>query len=211
MIATRPRRSRGQRPGPSILPVPAGPRARAASPSVGGYGPNRDPRDRPGHDRHDLPRLRRDGSPPAAPTASSPSTSRGRVGRARRRRDLGRDRAVAREALDDAGVGPDRRHRHHQPARDRLRLGPERPASRCTTRSSGRTAAPPSAATSCARQGHETSCHAQRPRPRPVLQRDEDRVAARQRRRPARAGERRPGGLRHGRRLAGLQAHRRAP
>ena len=67
------------------------------------------------------------------------------LGRARRGRDLGRHargrrrgargrRRAARRARGD---------RHHEPARDRRRAGTRRPASRCTARSSGRTAAPP--------------------------------------------------------------------
>ena len=69
-------------------------------------------------------------------------------------------REVAGEALDDAGVAAGRAHgrRDHEPARDGLRLGPGRPASRCTARSSGRTAAPPRAATSCARRATSRSC-----------------------------------------------------
>ena len=62
--------------------------------------------------------------------------------------------AVAGEALDDAGVGPGELQAvgHHQPARDRRASGTRTPASRCTARSCGRTGAPPSAATSCARR-----------------------------------------------------------
>ena len=44
----------------------------------------------------------------------------------------------------------DRRHRHHRPARDGRGVGPTHRRSRCTGPSSGRTAAPRPAATSCA-------------------------------------------------------------
>ena len=49
-----------------------------------------------------------------------------------------------------------RRDRDHQPARDRRRLGPATAASRCTARSSGRTAAPRSAATSSSARATRT-------------------------------------------------------
>ena len=62
-------------------------------------------------------------------------------------------RRVGAEALADAGIDGRRAggDRDHQPARDRRRLGPGDAASRSTGRWSGRTAAAPSAATSCAR------------------------------------------------------------
>ncbi len=61
------------------------------------------------------------------------------------------------------------------------------------------------------RRPRAARAHADRARARPLLQRDEDRMAARQRRGPAREGRQRPRGVRHDRRLARLQAHRRAP
>ena len=74
------------------------------------------------------------------------------LGRARRGRDLGGDPAGRRRGdrrrRDRRRRA--RRDRDRQPARDGGRLGPRRAASRSTGRWSGRTAAPPSAARSCA-------------------------------------------------------------
>ena len=55
---------------------------------------------------------------------------------------------VAVEALGraQAAAARHRRHRHHQPARDDGRLGSRDRRARSTTRSSGRTAAPPTSA-----------------------------------------------------------------
>ena len=53
---------------------------------------------------------------------------------------------AARRAGADGDADGDR---DHEPARDDAPLGPRAPASPCTTRSSGRTAARPSAARSC--------------------------------------------------------------
>ncbi|CAA9292975.1 MAG: Glycerol kinase, partial [uncultured Actinomycetospora sp.] len=84
-------------------------------------------RHRPGHDLHPVHDLRplgtgRRGRPARAP-ADLPA---GRVGRARRRRDLGQHPPGLRRR---PGPGrprrvPDRGRRHHQPARDHGRLGP---------------------------------------------------------------------------------------
>ena len=79
------------------------------------------------------------------------------LGRARRRRDLGRH---ARGRARGARRGRHRRRatwpRSASPTSARRSWrGTARPASRCTARSSGRTAAPPSSATSCATPGHE--------------------------------------------------------
>ena len=96
-------------------------------------------------------------------------------------------RAVAHEALDDAGVdGADAQgHRDHQPARDGRWPGTATPASRCTARSCGRTAAPPPLRRA-EEAGHEAVVpRAHRPRARPLLLRHEDRVAAREGRRAA--------------------------
>ena len=62
--------------------------------------------------------------------------------------------ATAREALAKAGLHGrrHRRHRHHQPARDHAWCGTAAPASRSTTPSSGRTAAPSPPAPRCARR-----------------------------------------------------------
>ena len=81
-------------------------------------------------------------------------------------------RAVAHEALDAAGIA--RRAvsaRSASPTSARRSWpGTSAPASRCTTRSCGRTAAPPRAATSCARRGCEDArARAHRPRDRPLL------------------------------------------
>ena len=87
------------------------------------------------------------------------------LGRARCRRDLGGARsACAREAVDQAGgSGADRRHRHHQPARDGRRLGQGHRRSACTARSSGRTGAPPSTAGALREAG--PGARMRRPRP----------------------------------------------
>ena len=79
--------------------------ARHVATGAAGRSCARDPRDRPGHDRHDLPRLRRaTGRSRAAPTASSRSTSRSRAGWSTTPPRSGRSRAVSHEALDDAGI-----------------------------------------------------------------------------------------------------------
>ena len=111
-------------------------------------------RDRRGH--HRRPRVR--GRRPTAArgrarTASSRSTSRSRAGSsttpttsgASRIETLAEVAARARRGRRDR-----RRDRHHEPARDRRRVGPRAPAGRGTGRSCGRTAAPRRAATSCA-------------------------------------------------------------
>ena len=122
-------------------------------------------------------------------------------------------RAVAIEALDDAGVAPGEpgRDRHHQPARDRLRVGP---GDRRAAAPGARLAGPPHRRPlrrRCASRGSEPTI-----RERtglvldPYFSGDEDRVAAGERRGPRRARRRRPRGLRHDRRVADLQAHGRA-
>ena len=82
-----------------------------------------------------------------------------------------------------------RRRRHHQPARDHGGVGPAPPASRSTTRSSGRTPAPTRSATSC-RQGRRPGSLPRQDRPAAghLLLRPEDQVAPRQRRRRAGQG-----------------------
>ena len=88
--------------------------------------------------------------------------------------------AVAGEALDDAGVVPGELDggRDHQPARDRLRVGPAHGRAAAPR---DRVAGPPDgarAATSCARRARAARPRADRAGPRPVLLGDEDRVAA---------------------------------
>ena len=65
--------------------------------------------------------------------------------------------ATVRDALAKAGLRPRdiAAHRHHQPARDHASCGTARPASRSTTPSSGRTAAPPTPAQQLKTAGHE--------------------------------------------------------
>ncbi len=94
-------------------------------------------------------RRRAAGIPPAFPEA--------RLGRARPggHLALGASPPAARRSARRAPAGRHRRHRHHQPARDRGRSGTARPASRSTAPSSGRTGAPPSSARRCARTGDE--------------------------------------------------------
>ena len=81
--------------------------------------------------------------PALPPARAGSSTTPTRSGRAVR----GHARPRSSAALDGEHR---RRHRHHQPARDGRGVGPRAPASRCTAPSSGRTGAPPPAATSCA-------------------------------------------------------------
>jgi hypothetical protein len=88
-----------------------------------------------------------------------PALPPARLGGARRRRDLGgRARHADRARRRGRPRRADRRHRHHRPARDGRGLGPHAPASRATGRSSGRTAAPPPAATSSPRPAPRRSC-----------------------------------------------------
>ena len=75
-----------------------------------------------------------------------------------------------------------RRDRHHQPARDGRRVGPPHRRAAATAPSCGRTAAPPTAATSSRDAGHLPLVRAtHRPRARPVLLGHQARVAARPR------------------------------
>ena len=156
----------GRRLGPRLRRPRRARRSRAC-PAPGGSTPwdqpPDDPRHRPGHHRHDLPRLRRRRRrSSAAPTASSPSTSRG-PGWVEHDADEIWDvtRAVARRGA--------RRGGHRRPASSPaigitnqretvVRLGPRHRRAARTARSSGRTAAPPRAATSCARPATSRSC-----------------------------------------------------
>ena len=86
-------------------------------------------------------------------------------------------------------------HRHHQPARDGRRVGPEHRRAGATTRSSGRTRAPTRSATSCRRDGGQDRFRREDgPADRHLLLRPEGALDPRQRRRrPASAP--RPGDL----------------
>ena len=134
-------------------------RARVLLPAVGSR--RDDPRDRPGNHRHHLLRVRRglradrarlprvrQHFPQPGWVEHDPGESVERHPRGGRRGARGRRRSPGR-----AAGGRDR-----QPARDRLRLGSGRPASRCTVRSSGRTAAPRRCASSCAPRATSRSC-----------------------------------------------------
>ena len=175
----------------------------------------RDPRDRPGHDRHDLPRLRRRrAARRAAPTASSSSTSRGRAGssttpprsgtsRARSRARRSTTRASGAGDLQAIGITNQRETvcvwdpQTGEPLHRALVWQDRRTAARCDELRAA---------------GHEPLV-----RTRTGLVLDPYFSATKiewlleQRRRPARARRRRPRGVRHDRRLARLQAHRRAP
>ena len=96
------------------------------------------------HQRAGNPLRSRRASPCRRAEGDSPDFPEARLGRTRSAGDLvlpdgGRGRGARAGAPSPARH---RCHRHHQPARDKHSLGPARPESRCTTRSSGRTAAP---------------------------------------------------------------------
>ena len=120
--------------------------------------------------------------------------------------------AVAGRALEDAGLLPGELTRSGSPtSARRCACGTRATAGRCTGRSSGRTGAAAARCDELREAGLEPLV-----RERtglvldPVLLGDEDRVAAPQRRRAGRAGAGRAGGVRHGRRVADLQADGRA-
>ena len=126
------------------------------------------------------------------------------LGRARRERDLGGDepRRLARPRRREGGRGQPLRRRDHEPARDGRRLGSE---DRRAGPQRARLAGPADGGAlprAPGRGSRGARPRAHRPRPRPVLLGDEDRVAAAKRPR----GERR--GLRDDRLLARPQAHR---
>ena len=168
---------------------------------------------RPGDDRHDLPRLRPAGRVHRArlPRVHA-ALPEARLGRARRGGDLGgHARGRGRGAR---GRGPGARRargrRHHQPARDRRLLGPLDGRAAAPR---ARLAGPPHRrALRRAARGRRGGAHprAHRADARPVLLGHQDRVAAAQRRRARRARPRRARGVRHGRLVDALQAHRRA-
>ena len=174
-------------------------------------------RHRPGHDRHDLPRLRpRGASWSAAPTASSTqhfprpgwvehdAAEIWDVTQAVAGEALDGRRACAPGELEAVGITNQRE--------TVVRAGTRRPASRCTARSSGRTAAPPARCDELRERGPRGARpRAHRPGARPVLLGDEDRVAAA--RTSTGCAERArdgPRGVRDDRLVADLQAHRRA-
>ena len=113
----------------------------------------RDPRDRPGHDGHAClvvderarrPRPRLPRAPQHFPRAG--------LGRARPRGDLAERARRRRGGARAAGVAPELDgDRDHEPARDDGRSGTRDRRAGAATRSSGRTAAPPTAAPSCRR------------------------------------------------------------
>ena len=124
-----------------------------------------------------------------------------------------RTQEVVQGALEKAGIEPSRprRRRHHQPARDRPSSGTGRPASRSTTRSSGRTPAPKDLRRARGRRAARTASasttglplatYFSGPKIRWIL----DNVDGR-----ARAGRARRAAVRHHRLLADLEPHRRA-
>ena len=122
----------------------------------------RDPRHRPGHDGHDLPRLRRRGAELLGRAYREFDQHFPRPGWVEHdaARDLGRHARGRRRGARRRGLrarASCRRSGSPTSAR-RSASGIRRPASRCTARSSGRTAAPPRAATSCARPATSRSC-----------------------------------------------------
>ncbi len=103
------------------------------------------------------------------------------MGRARPGRDLDGDARDARRGAVEArrrrAVG--RRDRHHEPARDRRRVGPRARAGRCTAPSSGRTGARPARCDELRDAGQRAArAGADRARPRPLLLGDQAGVAA---------------------------------
>ena len=89
--------------------------------------------------------------------------------------------------------------------------GTRRPASRCTARWSGRTAAPPARCDELREAGEEDRIRERTgPGARPVLLGHQDRVAPAQRRRARAAGSRGARGVRDDRLVAAVQADRRA-
>ena len=133
-----------------------------------------------------------------------PALPAARLGRARRRRDLGRGAGDARRGRR---AGRSRRHRgdrHHEPARDRPGLGPrDGPAVRTGDRVAGPAHGRPLRRAGRRRRPRPRALP-HRPRARPVLQRHEVRVAAAGGRRADDPGPR----ARHHRRLDRVEPHR---
>ena len=124
-----------------------------------------------------------------------------------------RTREVIGGALAGAGRrgGRDRGDRHHQPARDDGRVGPRDRGSRCTTRSSGRTPAPPRWCASSPASRAPTACA--KPsgcRCRPTSPARRSPGSSTTCRAPARARRGRRAGLRHHGHLAAVEPDRRA-
>ncbi len=181
-------------------------RARASGASTP-WTARRDPGDRPGHLGDHLPRLRRAGPRGRARLSRvRPALPAARLGRARRRRDLG---GHARGGARGARRGRDRRpwadrDRHHQPARDGGCLGPPH---RRAAAPRDRLAGPPHRGAlrrAARRRSRAARARAHRARARPVLLGHQDRVADPPRRRARRRR------LRDDRLVARPQAHRRA-
>ena len=165
----------------------ASPSARATTPALIEFFGEVRPRPRPGHDQLARDRLRPEGRPVAA--REPPDLSRSRAGSSttRRRFSSQETRQGRRSASPAFPQGPDGRG-HHQPARDHHRLGPP---DRRADRERDRVAGPAHRGAVRRAEGsgrREPGARAHRPRDRPVLQRHQDRLAARQRaRRRARA------------------------
>ena len=121
----------------------------------------RDPRPRPGHHRLHGDRLRRArAAPPGAPTASSASTSRGRGGSSTTPTRSGRSPAGwgGRRSTPRGSTAAGWRGSASPTSARPWWPGTATPASRCTGRWCGRTAARPPAATSCARPATSRWC-----------------------------------------------------
>jgi hypothetical protein len=134
-----------------------------------------------------------------------------RMGRARRPGDLGQHPRGHRGRARQGQCQPPahRGRRHHQPARDRRRLGSrDGPADR-TTRSSGRTPAPDGWSTTSAATRARTGMPTHRPAAGHLFRRAQDPLAPRQRRRGARARRGRRAALRHHGHLGAVESHRR--
>ena len=151
----------------------------------------------------------------AWPSASTTRTSRARLGRARRRGDLGQrpaGRAARRCADAGARAAEVAARRHHQPARDHGGLGPAPPAGRSAQRD--RLAGHPHrqlAAPSSPRDGRTRLSQERTGLPLATyFSGAEAALAARRRRRAARARRARRGAVRHDGQLADLEPDRRS-
>ena len=173
----------------------------------------RDPRHRPGHDGHDLPRLRRRGGADRTrlPRVRAALPAAG-MGRARRGGDLGRVAGGGR-----GGTGRRRASARASCARSASRTsarrcarGIPRPASRCTARSSGRTGGPRRAATSCGRPATSRWCASARASSSTRTSRARRSNGCWSTSRACASARSRSRRVRHGRLVAAVQPHRRA-